>query len=57
MPATITATEEELAAVRYNADGLVPAIVQDHATGDVLMFAWMRAEDLRDTLETGAMTY
>jgi len=57
MSTTITATEEELAAVKYNADGLVPAIVQDHATGDVLMFAWMRPEDLRDSLETGAMTY
>jgi len=59
MPAgtTIAATDEQLALVRYGADGLVPAIVQDHATGDVLMFAWMRAEDLRATLETGAMTF
>jgi phosphoribosyl-AMP cyclohydrolase len=53
----IAASSEELALVKYGPDGLVPAIVQDHATGDVLMFAWMRPEDLSDTLETGAMTY
>jgi phosphoribosyl-AMP cyclohydrolase/phosphoribosyl-ATP pyrophosphohydrolase/phosphoribosyl-AMP cyclohydrolase len=53
----IAASEEELALVKYGPDGLVPAIVQDHATGDILMFAWMRPEDLRDTLESGAMTY
>jgi phosphoribosyl-AMP cyclohydrolase/phosphoribosyl-ATP pyrophosphohydrolase/phosphoribosyl-AMP cyclohydrolase len=54
---TIAATDEQLALVKYGPDGLVPAIVQDHATGDVLMFAWMREQDLRATLETGAMTY
>lgn len=54
---TISASDEELALVKYGTDGLVPAIVQDHATGDVLMFAWMRPQDLRETLETGAMTY
>ena len=53
----ISASDEELALVKYGADGLVPAIVQDHGTGDVLMFAWMRPDDLRQTLETGAMTY
>ena len=46
-----------LAAVRFDADGLVPAIVQDHATGDVLMMAYMNAATLRQTLETGCMTY
>jgi phosphoribosyl-AMP cyclohydrolase/phosphoribosyl-ATP pyrophosphohydrolase/phosphoribosyl-AMP cyclohydrolase len=58
MPATPTATpiaytEDELASVQYNADGLVPAIVQDAADGQVLMFAWMNDEALRRTLETG----
>ncbi len=46
-------TEAELDAVTYNADGLVAAIVQDAADGTVLMFAWMNAESLRRTLETG----
>ena len=37
----------------YNADGLVPAIVQHYQTGDVLMLAYMNPESLRLTLETG----
>ena len=49
----IAATPEELAAVAYNADGLVPAIVQEQGTGQVLMMAWMNEESLRRTLETG----
>ncbi len=49
----IAATAAELAAVAYNADGLVPAIVQEHGSGRVLMLAWMDAEALRRTLEEG----
>ena len=44
-------------AVQYDAAGLVPAIAQDRATGKVLMLAWMNAETLRETLETGRMVY
>src|SRR5437660_1078255 len=39
--------------IAYNADGLVPAIVQEHGTGKVLMLAWMNAEALDRTLTTG----
>ncbi|MEO1065240.1 MAG: phosphoribosyl-AMP cyclohydrolase [Actinomycetota bacterium] len=39
--------------VTYNADGLVPAIVQQEGTGAVLMMAWMNDESLRRSLETG----
>jgi phosphoribosyl-AMP cyclohydrolase len=57
-PATsIEATEEQLAQVRYSADGLVPAIVQDHASGRVLMMAWMTAETLRLTLAEGRTVF
>ncbi len=49
----IEATAEQLAAVTYNADGLVPAIVQEEGTGQVLMMAWMNEESLARTLETG----
>jgi len=42
---------------RYNAEGLVPVIAQDAASGAVLMLAWMNAEALRQTLETGMATY
>ena len=43
----------ELEAITYNADGLVGTIVQDAGDGAVLMFAWMNAESLAKTLETG----
>ncbi len=49
----IEASAAQLAEVRYNADGLVPAVVQDAASGEVLMLAWMDEEALRRTLETG----
>lgn len=39
--------------IRWNQDGLVVAVVQDEATGEVLMVAWMNEEALRRTLETG----
>jgi phosphoribosyl-AMP cyclohydrolase len=38
---------------QFNADGLIPAVVTDAATGDVLMFAWMNSQALRHSLETG----
>ncbi len=46
-------SDEELGRVTYNRDGLVGAIVQDATDHAVLMFAWMNAESLRRTLETG----
>jgi phosphoribosyl-AMP cyclohydrolase/phosphoribosyl-ATP pyrophosphohydrolase/phosphoribosyl-AMP cyclohydrolase len=42
-----------LADVRYDDRGLVPAVVQQHDTGEVLMVAWMNEESLRRTLRTG----
>jgi phosphoribosyl-AMP cyclohydrolase/phosphoribosyl-ATP pyrophosphohydrolase/phosphoribosyl-AMP cyclohydrolase len=53
----IDATPEQLAAVKYTADGLVPAIVQDESNGDVLMMGWMNAETLRMTLEEGRTVF
>ena len=51
-------TEAELlAAVRFDAQGLVPAIVQDAETRDVLMLAWMNAESLRRTLALGETVF
>ncbi|MEY2451157.1 MAG: hypothetical protein QOD92_731 [Acidimicrobiaceae bacterium] len=49
--------DEQLEDVQFNDAGLVPAIAQDHATGTVLMLAWMNAATLRETLETGRMVY
>jgi len=39
--------------IRYNEQGLVPAIIQDYLDGTVLMMAWMNQESLQKTLETG----
>ena len=46
-----------LAAVSFNADGLVPVIAQDAENGDVLMMAWMNYQTLAETLRTGQLTY
>ena len=46
-----------LSKVAYNSDGLVAAIAQDAENGDVLMMAWMNADTLRKTLETGRACY
>ena len=53
----ISASEAELATVKYNEDGLVAAIVQDAATRDVLMMAWMNAETLRQSLTEGRTVF
>lgn len=45
------------ASLTYNDAGLIPAIAQDHATGEVLMMAWMNAQSLQQTLATGRVTY
>jgi phosphoribosyl-AMP cyclohydrolase len=39
--------------LKFNPDGLIPAIVQDHTTGRVLMMAWMNRASLEKTVETG----
>jgi phosphoribosyl-AMP cyclohydrolase len=41
----------------YNDQGLLPAIAQQHDTGEVLMLAWMNAEAVERTLESGRVTY
>src|ERR1700722_4191867 len=39
--------------IKYNSDGLVPAIIQDKASGRVLMMAWMNRASLEQTIATG----
>ena len=46
-----------VAAVAFDAAGLVPAIAQDAKTGEVLILAWMNKDALKRTLETGEVTY
>ncbi len=43
--------------LNYTADGLVPAVAQQHDTGEVLMLAWMNAAAVAETLRTGEACY
>lgn len=53
----IAPTADQLEAVTFNTDGLVPAIAQCAETGEVLMMAWMNAESLAMTFAEGRMVY
>lgn len=46
-----------LADIRFDANGLVPAIAQQHDTGEVLMMAWMNRDAVLETLATGRVCY
>lgn len=46
-----------LEAIRFNDDGLIPAIAQQHDTGEVLMMAWMNRGALEETLSTKRVCY
>ena len=45
--------DAQLEGLKFDANGMIPAIVQDHRTGEVLMMAWMNRESLAKTVETG----
>ena len=52
------ATIAEVAnALKYNDDGIVPAIAQQHDTGEILMMAWMNKDSVAETLRTGRVCY
>lgn len=51
------ASSEILDEIKFNADGLIMAIAQQHDTGEVLMAAWMNADALQETLEKGQVCY
>ncbi len=57
-PATpIPVLDTDLAEITYNADGLVPAIVQEHSTGQVLMMAWMNEATLKRSPTEGRTVF
>lgn len=49
--------EFDPATLKYNADGLVPAVAQQHDTGEVLMLAWMNEASISETLKGGRVVY
>jgi phosphoribosyl-AMP cyclohydrolase len=54
---TATTTHAVLDALCFDANGLVPAIAQQHDTGEVLMMAWMNKDAIAETLTTGRVCY
>jgi phosphoribosyl-AMP cyclohydrolase/phosphoribosyl-ATP pyrophosphohydrolase/phosphoribosyl-AMP cyclohydrolase len=50
-------TDDEIAAIAWNVDGLVPVVAQEAGTGQVLMLAWMNEDALRTTFAEGRMVY
>lgn len=46
-----------LDSLKYDASGLIPAIAQQHDTGEVLMLAWMNRAAVAETLQTGRVCY
>jgi len=45
--------DAQLQALKFDSNGMIPAVVQDHRTGQVLMVAWMNRDALEKTIETG----
>ena len=56
-PAAPAARDALLAALKFDGAGLIPAIAQQHDTGEVLMMAWMNAASVAETLTTGRVCY
>lgn len=54
---TDSAIKQAISTLRFDADGLVPAITQQHDTGEVLMMAWMNSEAVTETLRGGRVCY
>lgn len=51
------AIDDAVSKISFNSDGLVPAIAQQHDTGEVLMMAWMNEDAVRETLATNRVCY
>lgn len=49
--------DDFLSAIKWDDSGLVPAIAQQHDTGEVLMMAWMNRDSIAETLATGRVCY
>src|SRR5437763_16358540 len=56
-PSPSAATAALLPALKFDRDGLVAAVAQQHDTGEVLMLAWMSREAIEETVASGRVTY
>ena len=57
MSQPVTPPPALFAALRFDADGLIPAVAQQHDSGEVLMLAWMNRAAVAETLSTGRVCY
>lgn len=57
MSESLPGLEQTLAAISFDATGLVAAVAQQHDSGEVLMLAWMNRDSLSETLRTGQVCY
>ena len=57
MTASADLARQVIERLRFDDAGLIPAIAQSHETRAVLMLAWMNADAVRETLETGRVCY
>lgn len=53
----MTDSDALIAELKFDSKGLIPAIAQQHDSGEVLMMAWMNAESVRETLATSRVCY
>ena len=51
------AYDEVLSAINFNENGLVPAIAQQHDSGEILMMAWLNLDSVKESLQTGQVCY
>ena len=54
---TDAAVDQLLTEMKFDSNGLVPAIAQQHDTGEVLMMAWMNVDAIRESLTSGRVCY
>lgn len=50
-------SDDFVASIKFDTDGLIPAIAQQYDSGEVLMMAWMNTDAILETLETGRVCY
>ena len=56
-PISETLIEQVLGTLKFTSDGLIPAVSQQHDTGEVLMLAWINTDSISETLRTGFVCY
>ncbi len=49
--------ESVIGALKFTSDGLIPAVSQQHDTGEILMMAWMNSDSIAETLRTGQVCF